>query len=246
MSMLRYARLDTKAYPKRTYLISSGDSFSARKAVEFENQLEEQNSFDHSNVQQVRGISNIQTNNIKKDNIKTDNKESKILKDEQYTILTVPRARKIHQSFLTAPLSTLQCFRSCLLALLGTHPDQKITKLVVNGQSPEDLSAYPNIILTNGPGTGVCVVVAARLLRIVDSLMAMLLRKEKYSESQGGGTQIYLRTVFIESWARVTTLSLSGKILLPLVDRFLVQWGSLSGYSGLFGGKAEYVGILLS
>lgn len=51
-----------------------------------------------------------------------------------------------------------------------------------------------------------------------------------------------LRTVFVESWARVRTISLSGKILLPFADRFLVQWPALDGKKAWWGAKkAEYV-----
>ncbi|KAK2749645.1 UDP-N-acetylglucosamine transferase subunit [Myotisia sp. PD_48] len=255
LSMLRHARLDPRAYPMRTYIVSSGDSFSARKAIEFETQLKEQtirlSAKDASNtsVRAARGIRNINNDDI----IVLPKPATPLAPDsskphDRYTILTVPRARKVHQSFLTAPLSTLQCLGFCLLILLGKHPDQMTPKLAVDRQSQASFLIYPDIILTNGPGTGVCVVIAARFLRIIDSLVHRLLplKEERSSESQGSGTQVYLRTIFIESWARVTTLSLSGKILLPLVDRFLVQWEGLSGYSGLFRGKAEYVGTLLS
>jgi beta-1,4-N-acetylglucosaminyltransferase len=56
-----------------------------------------------------------------------------------------------------------------------------------------------------------------------------------------------MRTVYIESWARVKTLSLSGKILKPLVDRFVVQWETLQKKVGEKerGGRAEYVGVLV-
>ncbi|EFQ98680.1 UDP-N-acetylglucosamine transferase subunit alg14 [Nannizzia gypsea CBS 118893] len=241
LSMLRHAELDPGVYVRRTYIVGSGDSFSARKAREYEKSIESsgQTSKDES------GNSN-------------------------YTIITVPRARKVHQSFLTAPLSTLQCFGFCMLVLMGRHPDQ----LTLTASSSSAPPGYPDIILTNGPSTGVCVVVAARLLRLFDQLVCRILpqagsdipptlskstpklatssipKSRSYSElrAQRRGTRRYLRTIFIESWARVTTVSLSGKILFPLVDRFLVQWEGLSGYSGWFGfgRKAEYVGTLLS
>ncbi|KAM5461966.1 UDP-N-acetylglucosamine transferase subunit [Microsporum ferrugineum] len=236
LSMLRHAKLDPTSYFKRTYIISSGDSFSARKAVQYETSIQ-------SGRQTGREDAN-----------------------SNYSIVTVPRARKVHQSFLTAPLSTLQCFGFCMLVLMGRHPDQLTAS---SGACP----GYPDIILTNGPGTGVCVVVAARLIRLFDQLVYRILPHAgsnitspsesnlrstldsgPESHSQSGSSQAqrretrrYLRTIFIESWARVTTVSLSGRILFPLVDRFLVQWEDLAGYSGWFGfgRKAEYVGNLL-
>jgi beta-1,4-N-acetylglucosaminyltransferase len=50
-----------------------------------------------------------------------------------------------------------------------------------------------------------------------------------------------MRSIYVESWARVKTLSLSGKILLwaGLTDRFLVQW------EGLKKGRAEWKGFLV-
>lgn len=45
----------------------------------------------------------------------------------------------------------------------------------------------------------------------------------------------------MESFARVTALSLSGKILIYFADRFLVQWPELAKRYP----KAEYVGILV-
>ena len=70
-----------------------------------------------------------------------------------------------------------------------------------------------------------------------------------------------MRSIYIESWARVRTLSLSGRILKPLVDRFLVQWpqlaiseddgdgvqvNSTSPKPGFVPAKAEFVGPLVS
>lgn len=49
------------------------------------------------------------------------------------------------------------------------------------------------------------------------------------------------RTIYVESFARVKSLSLSGRILYPVVDRFLVQWPLLKEkYS-----RAEFKGVLV-
>lgn len=83
----------------------------------------------------------------------------------------------------------------------------------------------PNVILTNGPATGAVVVGAAVLLRFVG-----------WKDAAGRNV---LRTIYVESFARVKRLSLSGRLLLPVVDRFLVQWRELAKP----GSRAEYVGI---
>jgi hypothetical protein len=47
------------------------------------------------------------------------------------------------------------------------------------------------------------------------------------------------KIVFAESFARVTGLSLSGKILLPFVDKFFVQWPELKAKYP----KTHYIGM---
>lgn len=124
--------------------------------------------------------------------------------NDKFEIVNVHRARRVHQSLATAPFSTLRCMRDCMTVLY---------------KNPTD------IILTNGPGTGVCVVLASILLRF------FFIR---------AGT---MRTVFIESWARVKTLSLSGRILKFFVDRFVVQWPELVQAYGA--DSVEYIGPLV-
>ena len=41
------------------------------------------------------------------------------------------------------------------------------------------------------------------------------------------GRALGMRTIYIESLARIETLSLSGKLVYPLVHRFFVQWPEL-------------------
>lgn len=213
--MLRRMQLDPSVYIYRTYVVSSGDSFSAAKAVEFETSLRDKGQ--------------------RQDGPKED---SDHLPGSSYTIVTVPRARRVHQSYLTAPFSTLQCFWACLVLLRGLHPDQ--------GPLPRDLpTSYPDVILTNGPATAVCVILAAKLLRLCHWLEVRFLRRSGAAGEQDPPT-FQLRTIFVESWARVTTLSLSGKLLLPFVDRFLVQWPALKGKQAWRGmRKTEYVGALV-
>ncbi|RDW60345.1 glycosyltransferase family protein [Aspergillus mulundensis] len=208
-SLLRRMELNTSRYIYRTYIVSSGDNFSATKAVEFESTLGAE--------------------------------------PESYAIITVPRARRVHQSYLTAPFTTTFSFWSCLLALCGRHPDQQQHK------RPEQLpSPYPDLILTNGPATAVCVILAARLLRLVAWFLSFLFPARIHPPTISAGglappeEEFRLRTIFVESWARVRTLSLSGKILLPFADRFLVQWPALEGKRAWWGmRKAEYIAGLV-
>ncbi|KAH0563488.1 hypothetical protein GP486_001954 [Trichoglossum hirsutum] len=130
---------------------------------------------------------------------------------QRYEIYTVPRARKIHQSLLTTPINALKCCIACIHVLRG------------NNNKPLLYPQYPDLIICNGPGTAVCVI-----------LMSLSL---KYFGIRGAKGK--MRTIYVESFARVRTLSLSGKILRGCCDRFVVQWERLKR------GRAEYLGILV-
>lgn len=180
--------LDTTSYTHRTYIISSGDDFSARKAVDFEEKLATRSGSDKPDEKAA-------TNTI-------------LL--SSYSLHFVPRARRVHQSLLTAPLSSLQCFIACII-LLNSGPS-----------SPAYLNGYPDLIIINGPATSVLVLLAALILRFFAF----------------PGTYGKMRSVYVESWARVKALSLSGKILVAMgaVDRVLVQWEGLAKE-----GRLEYL-----
>ncbi|KAK9472634.1 udp-n-acetylglucosamine transferase subunitalg14 [Dipodascopsis tothii] len=79
----------------------------------------------------------------------------------------------------------------------------------------------PDVILCNGPGSCVLVCAAARVLRAV-----------------GAGRA---RIIYVESIARVSSLSLTGKLLVRVADRFIVQWEQLrKAYP-----TTEYLGVLV-
>ncbi|KAK3714209.1 UDP-N-acetylglucosamine transferase subunit [Vermiconidia calcicola] len=122
-------------------------------------------------------------------------------------LVTVPRARAIHQPLLTTPYSSLRCMLACFAILLPSERD------------------FPDIILCNGPAIATILVFTSVLLRFFDV--------------RGCHSPGKMRTVYVESWARVKKLSLSGMLLETVVDRFLVQWEQLEG------GRREYLGVLV-
>ncbi|KAJ3377720.1 UDP-N-acetylglucosamine transferase subunit [Lobulomyces angularis] len=65
----------------------------------------------------------------------------------------------------------------------------------------------PDVIITNGPGTCIPVCISAIMLNV------FLLRN--------------INIVFVESFARVNDLSLSGKMVYYFTDLFIVQWPNL-------------------
>jgi beta-1,4-N-acetylglucosaminyltransferase len=216
LNMLRRLPLLPMKYTHRTYVVSSGDAFSALKAKEFEREV--------SGTEITPGVNGFAE------------------LSHSYDIVTVRRARRVHQSLMSTPWSAALCLWECIKLLRGSHPDQGRLQRARSTPKP----GCPDLILTNGPGTGVCVVLASLILLFFG--LSRPSQVENDSERSRTQQQQYLysgqmRTIFIESWARVKTLSLSGKILMPLVDRFLVQWPGLEGRGG---GKAEFVGALVA
>ncbi|XP_035904385.1 UDP-N-acetylglucosamine transferase subunit ALG14 homolog [Anopheles stephensi] len=106
---------------------------------------------------------------------------------QTYEIITIPRSRAVHQSYVSSIATTVLALINCV---------------------PLVLKARPELILTNGPGTCVPVCLVAFLARLLF-------------------INTKCRIVFIESFCRVRSLSLSGRILLYIVDMFVVQWPEL-------------------
>ncbi|KAI9205095.1 oligosaccharide biosynthesis protein Alg14-like protein [Polychytrium aggregatum] len=79
----------------------------------------------------------------------------------------------------------------------------------------------PELIICNGPGTCLPICLIAYALRI------LFIRR--------------VRIVYVESYARVSTLSFTGKIMYWIADRFIVQWYPLREKYW----KAEYLGRLV-
>ena len=188
-------RLDWKDFAHRTWVVGSGDSISAERAKEFE--------------EMATGLGTQET--LMKGKVKgaTD------LGPGTYEIVTVPRAREIHQSVWTAPLSCLQCMQSCWTLLTKDTDKRK--------------KDFPDLILCNGPATATVLVFTSVVLRLFDVKQA--------------STKNKMRTVYVESWARVKRLSLSGTLLSKVVDRFLVQWPQLERK---YRGRVEYAGVLVN
>ncbi|KAM0277586.1 hypothetical protein ACHAQH_005705 [Verticillium albo-atrum] len=114
-----------------------------------------------------------------------------------YDVHTVTRARKVHQSLLTTPITSL-------LSVLEIFP------LLLSSPftGARHRQQHPDIIITNGPATGFIVGLAAYLMRIC------CLAPEDA-----------MQILYVESWARVRTLSLTGKLFhyTKITDTFLVQ-----------------------
>ncbi|KAI6021379.1 glycosyltransferase family 1 protein [Pisolithus microcarpus 441] len=129
-----------------------------------------------------------------------------------YKLMRIPRARHVHQSPLSASFTTFKCFLACVHLVTVAPLFQNATL-----RKP-----FVDLLIMNGPGTCVPLCAAIILNRII-----------------GLPTP---RMVFVESFARVQSISHSGRILLHMVDRFIVQWPE---QIALTGGRGEYHGWLV-
>ncbi|KAI8949292.1 oligosaccharide biosynthesis protein Alg14 like-domain-containing protein [Xylaria longipes] len=120
-----------------------------------------------------------------------------------FDIVRFGRARYVHQSWLTTPFTAILSLVD-IARILTTSPDQQ----------PIPISRYPGVIVTNGPGTGFLFLLVARVLKLI--------RRVPTS---------HMRTIYVESWARVKSLSLTGKLIrrFKLADLFIVQSHLLAG-----------------
>lgn len=124
-----------------------------------------------------------------------------------YTVITIPRARRVHQSLLTTP------FSSAISLIVCTY--HVTINPLLSGEP------FADVLLVNGPGTCVMLCLAVYLNRFFGLSSPKL--------------------IYVESFARVKRLSLSGKILKPFVDRFLVQWPDLAQDNS----RVQYKGCLV-
>lgn len=207
-------------FARRTYVLSTGDGFSAERARRFEEDV----------VAQYRRSKSDNNSNSKTNNSSTTTSELEC----PYEIVTVTRARKVHQPLLTTPISSLRCLYDCIRVLKRTHPD-----LTPRLPSSSHLHSYPNLILANGPATSTILIFAAFLLQFLGLAPTTSPSNSRSSSDSGTGT---MRTVYIESFARVNTLSLSGEIVrLTGLGRVVVQWPRLAGIKK----GVESVGIVV-
>ncbi|KAG0346202.1 UDP-N-acetylglucosamine transferase subunit [Podila humilis] len=146
-----------------------------------------------------------------------------------YTINRIPRSRFVGQSFLTTPFTLLKSFSIALpmikrLTCLSLDETPSCTAIPACGSVGTSVQGRRSVLLMNGPGT--CFALA---LAVIGGRMA-------------GVPDIQTpELIFIESFARVSSLSLAGKLLYPLCDHFLVQWPALQQRYP----RAEHIGILV-
>lgn len=133
---------------------------------------------------------------------KVSAKSSDRINDPEFQIVRIRRSRAVHQSYVSSIRTTAQAFLADAIPLVWHH--------------------RPELILCNGPGTCVPLLLAAWGMRFAGLLPP------------------HTRLVFVESFCRVRSLSLSGRLMARLVDAFVVQWPELAEQTG-----ATYVGKIM-
>lgn len=142
-----------------------------------------------------------------------------------WEIVDVVRARHVHQPLFAAWYTALLSALSIVQAL---RQPPKLRKTSTKAKTP---LTYPNLIVTNGPGTGFIVCLVAFVLR-----MLYIIPADRCS------------VLFIETWAHVSTLSLTGKLFYysRIADLFVVQHEQLAKNTGqkYIGEVAKYGNLL--
>ncbi|KAF9793465.1 glycosyltransferase family 1 protein [Thelephora terrestris] len=135
-----------------------------------------------------------------------EERKSERNRESNYTIIYVPRARRVHQPLWTTPPTVLASLVTC------------VKHAIHAALQPEPVW---DILILNGPGTCFSICTAVYLNRFLGLASP--------------------RILYIESFARVRSLSLSGRLLRPFVDRFIVQWPEVLQE----GGRSQYFGCLV-
>ncbi|KAK0732687.1 oligosaccharide biosynthesis protein Alg14 like-domain-containing protein [Apiosordaria backusii] len=126
---------------------------------------------------------------------------------------TIPRARKVHQPLWTAPFT---CLVTAVMAVkaLSTVPGQR-----AGSREERERYRWPSVVVTNGPGTGFIVAAVAYGMKLLG-----IVPRDR------------CKVVYIESWARISSLSLTGRMFYwtGIAEVFGVQHRGLVGrYKGV-------------
>ncbi|RSL44523.1 hypothetical protein CEP53_011209 [Fusarium sp. AF-6] len=124
-----------------------------------------------------------------------------------YDTRFVARARRVHQSLWSTPFSALRSMLDIIPALLTPPKNDVGAKL-----------RYPTCIFSNGPATGFFVGLAVYLLK-----MFYVVPTDS------------MKFVYIESWARISSLSLTGKLFYytGIADVLVVQHAEVAAKYGI-------------
>ena len=135
-----------------------------------------------------------------------------------------------------------------LLSLEPAYRHLKATWVTLPGPDVDHLLAGRDVLVAHGPTTRSL----GKLLRNLPIAWNAVRRRDPdviLSPGAGLAVPFFLigwllnrRLVYVESLARAESLSLSGRLVYPLVDRFFVQWPQLAHHYR----KARFEGSVLA
>ena len=194
--------LDSARYGPVCYVVADSDTTSIPRLAEYVRDYEEKINFGNDGGRRSsRWEGRRPAVQQQRDN-DDDGKGEDDANEACAKVYRLPRAREVGQSYPSSVLTTMRSFVRTFILLCRVRPE---------------------LILANGPGTCVPVIYSAFLLRLLPFLPQLL-----YPSSSEPRSSSCCRVVFVESLCRVRTLSLSGRLVYPVVDRFVVHWPGLS------------------
>ena len=145
----------------------------------------------------------------------------------------------------------------CLICSAGGHLSQlrKLEKFYTNyeyffvtffSKPIEELARKEKFYFVKDPGRNIL----TSLVNIFQSLKVFLKNRPDVIISTGAGVAIAMcwvgrifgkKVIFIEDWCRVEKPSLSGRLVYPVANLFIIQWEQLQKYYP----KAKFKGALL-
>ncbi|CUM48068.1 unnamed protein product [Debaryomyces tyrocola] len=162
----------------------------------------------------MRILTNVDLNNFNRTWVTSSGDSTSILKCKKYEDEKLTSSQNKLDYLVLHRARTVG--ESIILSVFST-----IRSLISTIKRLYDLPQFPSILLLNGPGTSVPLAYIIFLLKFLGLCKT--------------------RIIYIESLARVKQLSVSGLLILPIADRFIVQWEQLA----LKYKRAEYYGILI-
>ena len=182
--------LDTKRYAPVIYVVADSDTTSIPRLQKY---------IREGNTQNGKRLSWDGRYPVEKKNDAVAAKENGN-EHNGATVYRLPRAREVHQSYLSSIPTTLHALLQTIMLMWKVRPE---------------------LVLANGPGTCVPVIYSAFLYRLLQSL---LLRFVLLLPNNTNHHCSCCKVIFVESLCRVKSLSLSGKLVYPIVDQFVVHW----------------------
>lgn len=127
--------LDFSRYRPRTYIVSEGDTLSEQKTVALERRKTGDGDGDGNENENENGDGD----------------------GDVYAVVKIPRARDVHQSWLSIPFTTLRSFWACVFVVTLSP----LVESGFRGQQP-----FADLVVMNGPGTCVPLCAAVMLNKV--------------------------------------------------------------------------------